>query len=254
MFKRKQKFCKIVAGWDVHYPYHDHSCLNVLTKFIQHCQPDVFIFGGDQLDMDMISTYNKKKPKLLEGKRLKLHYQGFNKDILQWFNSVLPDSCKKYFFIGNHEYRVQWLIEENPQHEGFIEINKDNLPQLEDWEIIPFNECLQLGEMLFIHGLYHNKYHAAKTLNVYDSNVFYGHTHSSQYHSKTTPVSNNPKMAQCIGCLCKKNPYWLRNRPNSWVHQFLHVDMFNDGTFSPHVETIVNGRCCIDGCVFDGGR
>lgn len=243
-------FSRIIAGWDLHYPYHSKQCFNILKQAFKQYKPDVFIIGGDWLDMDMISSYDRHKPKLVEGKRLKLHYKNFQKDILTPIDNILSKDCERHFIIGNHEYRIERYIEEYPQHEGFIEL--ENNLNLDKWNVIPFNDNLKLGELIFIHGLYTNKYHAAKTLSVFDENVFYGHVHESQRFSKTTPVNNNPKAAQAVGCLCNKNPAYLRNRPNNWEHQFLVVDMFNSGEFIPHVVGIIDGRCTFNGNVLQG--
>jgi len=241
---------KGIALWDIHYPEHDKPCINIVYDFTKDLQPDYFILGGDQLDMSCISIYNKGKPKLLENKRLKRDYQNFQKNILDRFEAILPDKCKKVFMIGNHEYRVTRLIESDPQYEGFIEV--ENNLDLSDWEIIPYNGIYSIGYMNFIHGYYTNKYHSSKTLSVYGDNIFYGHTHNHQAFTSTTKIENLPKIGMGVGCLCNKNPDWMHNKPNSWVHEFLHFTVFSDGTFSPHINRIINGRCEINGKIYVG--
>jgi hypothetical protein len=142
-------------------------------EFCNDFQPDYFIFGGDQLHMDTISKYNTKKPLLLEGQRLKNEYQGFQQDVLDPLEHILSDSVEKYMLVGNHEWRIDRLIEGNPQWQGFVELDV-NL-RLDDWTLIPFNEVLTLGNMNFIHGVYTNKYSSFKTVSEYDANIFYGH-------------------------------------------------------------------------------
>lgn len=115
-----------IALFDIHYPTHDKAALNVVKQFIKDFKPDHLVYGGDQLDMDTLSVFNIKKPKLLEGKRLKQEYRDFDAEILKPIEQAVPSSCKKYFIIGNHEYRVDRYIERNPQVEGFYEV-KNNL-------------------------------------------------------------------------------------------------------------------------------
>lgn len=244
------KIKKGIAAWDIHYPYHDDRCMKILLDFTNYYKPDVFILGGDQLDMDMISSFNKHKPLKVEGKRLKKHYNGFEKTVLKPINDCLSNNCKKYFIIGNHERRVQWYVEEYPQMEGYAEI--ENNLDLSGWEIVPFNQSVGIGDMRFIHGHYCNKYHTQKTLGVYDENIYYGHVHSAQSFSKTTPIKNEPKEARCIGCLCNKNPEYKVDMPNSWVNEFMFFEWLDDGRFFPHIARIIDGVSVINGTVYEG--
>lgn len=239
-----------LALWDLHYPEHSRSCLNIAVEFCKDFKPDVFILGGDQMDMDCISYYNRNRPKLLEGKRLKEEYDGFQRDVLDRFEMILGLNCDKYFLIGNHEYRVERYLESNPQHEGFIE-PEVNL-HLSSWSVIPFNESISVGKMNFIHGIYWNKYHSYKHVNVYEDNIFYGHVHNNQVFTKTTPLLNLPKQAVGVGCMCNKNPSYKRNMPNDWVNQFLFWYMFPDGSFTYYTPTVVNNRVVINDKIYLG--
>jgi len=235
---------KGIASWDIHYPYHSKSSMRILKQFIKDFKPNYFILGGDQLDMDMISSFNKHKPKLVEGKRLKKHYNDFQRYILTPIESILPNTCDKYFIIGNHEYRINRLIEEYPQMEGFAEI--ENNLDLDNWNVIPYNRHIQLGDMYFIHGLYINKYHTAKHLSVYQNNIFYGHNHDSQSYSYSTPMQNNPKIAQCVGCMCDKNPSYMNDKPNNWINQFMYFYLNSDNTFYHYIVSIINDKAVIN--------
>ena len=92
---------KGIAVGDIHYPYHDPACINILLDFIVDFDPDYFLIMGDQMDFDTISTYNKGKPKLTEGKRLRNDYRGFQRDVIDEIEAALSDSCEKHWFNGN---------------------------------------------------------------------------------------------------------------------------------------------------------
>jgi len=237
-----------VALWDIHYPDQDDSCMSIVHQFVDDFNPDYFLLCGDQLDMASISYYNRNKPKLVESKRLAEDYKGFQRDVLDKFDNILDDRCLRYFFIGNHEYRAERIIESDPQYEGFIEpeINLD----LSLYKVVPFNGFLTVGKMNFIHGIYINKYNSNKHLSVYEDNVFYGHTHSNQVFTKLSPFLNLPRQAVNVGCLCNKNPSYMRSRPNSWVHQFLFWYMFDDGSFVYYTPIIINDKCFINGKLY----
>ena len=184
LYKELHKEAKLtsigIAAFDIHYPDHDKASLNIIIKAIEMIRPDYFIFGGDQLHLDCISHHNKGKVKLLENRRISKDFKGFQTDILDRIELVLPKRCSKYFMIGNHEYWIDRLIEDNPQMEGLMEV-QNNL-KLSSYKIIPFNEVLRIGDINFIHGIYTNKYHAEKHLRIYQKMLFYGHIHTNQVY------------------------------------------------------------------------
>ena len=241
---------KGVALYDIHYPLHDKACLNIVYDFIKDFRPDYLVYAGDQMDMDSISHFNKKKPKLKEGKRLAKEYKGFQEDVLNRIGYILPLKCKKFFMIGNHEYRIERLLEESPEYEGLIEVEKKL--NLENYTIIPFNDVFNIGDMHFTHGWYYNMHYAKKTVLEAQKMIFVGHVHKPQLYTAVSPAYSLPKQCVGIGCLCNKNPSYLLDKPNAWVHQFLFWYMFDDGTFTYYTPTIINGRCIINGKVYDG--
>jgi len=251
MFKKKELVIRRgVALFDLHAPDEDKAALQVAYDFTLDFQPDIFIWGGDQMHMDCISFYNRNRPKLLEGQRLHKEYLYMQK-ILDRFERILSSGCKKYFFIGNHEYRVDRFLESNPMLEGSIEV--EHCLELDDYTVVPFNEVLSIGKMNFIHGIYYNKYHSFKHLSVYEDNIFYGHVHHHQVFPKTTPLLNLPKHGVSVGCLCNCNPGYMRNKPNSWEHGFLFWYMFDDGSFNYYHVNVINGRAVINNKLYVGG-
>jgi len=127
-----------IALFDIHYPEHNKSCVNVAFKFMKDFKPDYLVLAGDQMDFGCISHFNKGKYRLLENKRLKKDYNGFQADILDKIEEIAPQNCKKYFMIGNHEYWVDRLVDDNAQLEGLVEVEL-NL-NLTDYKIVPFNK------------------------------------------------------------------------------------------------------------------
>ena len=228
----------------MHYPDLDWKCFKIACEFTRDFKPDYFILGGDQLDLNCISYYNHDKPLLVEGQRLRKEYQGFQRRVLDLFDQILGEDCKRYWFVGNHEYRATRVCESDPQWQGMIEpeVNLD----LSKYKVIPFNEVLTLGHMAFIHGIYYNKYNAFKHLTEFEGNIFYGHTHSSQIHTKTSQIKNLPKQGVNVGCLCNKNPFYKRNKPNDWIHQFMFFYLMGDGSFHYYLPCIIRGRCVIN--------
>lgn len=254
LFKTKQENVRVkdvgIAAWDIHHPYHSESCFNCLLKVISDLKPSIFILGGDNMDFNTISSFNKKKPKLIEGSRISKDYKHFERDIMKPLESILSEKCKKYFMMGNHEERVSWLIEGEPKLEGLVEV--ENNVDLSKWEIIKYKQILRLDSMHFIHGLYWNKYHAHKTATIYQKNIFYGHVHNPQIYTTINPIDSLPKQGVSVGCMCDLNPEYKKDEPNRWVNQFLIFYLLTDGTFRYNIATVIYGRTVVNGVLHDG--
>ena len=241
-----------VALFDIHSPEYDKACMNIVFKFLKDFKPDYLVLGGDQMDFGCISHHNKGKYRLLENARLKRDYKFFQETILDKLDKVLKPSCSKYFMIGNHEYWLDRLVDDNPQLEGLVEIEA-NL-DLTSYKIVPFNDVLTIGEMNFIHGIWTNKYHAEKNIRVYNKNVFSGHIHTNQIFTITSPINSLPRQGVSVGCLCNKNMDYMHDKPSAWIHQFMYWYELSDLTFRYYLVTIINGIAIINGKVYDGNK
>lgn len=254
LFKDKQTNARIVdvgiGAWDIHHPYHDDKCISCLFQVIKDIKPSIFILGGDNMDFNTISHYNRNKPKLLENSRISKDYKRFYGDILFPLNELLGDDCKKYFFKGNHEERVLRLIEAEPKLEGLVEV--ENNLDLSDWVVKEYKDVLTLGHMNFMHGLYYNKYHSNKTVQIYQKNIFYGHVHDQQIYTSISPIDSLPKQGVGIGCLCNRNAEYKKDEPNHWINQFLLFYLLSDGTFRYNIITILHGKCIVNGKLYEG--
>jgi len=245
----KNLISKGIAFGDEHYPDHDEPTINIIRKFTKDFKPDYFLRMGDMMDFGTISYHNRKKMRLVEGKRLKREYRAFQKR-LDEIDATLPPDCETFYVLGNHEYRVDRLIEEQPQHEGFIEL-AHNL-DMERYEVIPFNEVFNIGDMWFLHGEYYNKYHAEKNARIYGKHIFNWHVHTNQVYTMHSALDRAPRQGVSVGCTSNKNPSYLLNRPNAWVHQFLYFYLYDDGSFTYYTPIIIDGRCVINGKEYTG--
>lgn len=229
----------IVAA-DLHYPLHDKDLLDNFLRYVHCMQPSIFIFLGDSLDMQPIShwLHDGKKRGSMEGLRLKKDYDGFQRDVLDKLE--LPDGCRKIWLEGNHEKWVRDYIDQNPEAEGFLEV--ENNIDISDWEIYRYGQHATVGNARFIHGAYTNLHCAHKTVQVYGTDVYFGHCHSLQTHALATPVGDNPIIGTEIPCMCDLNPSYAEDRPNAWVQGFgtfylvgdnvqMYVTRANDGKF-----------------------
>jgi predicted phosphodiesterase len=233
---------KGVGVWDLHYPHHDKKLWRNVMRFLKDFEPDVFVFGGDNMNMDAVDHWKQEKgaKRPLENKRLKGEYKGFVTEVHNPLVAVLKPECRKIWHKGNHEDWVERYIDAHPEVEGLLEI-EENIP-LSDWEVYDYGLTAKIGKLLTHHGEYCNKYSAAKTVEVYGRNILYGHGHTYQVYTKTTPISTESHTATEVPCACRLNPAYMQNRPNAWVNGFAVFYVLPNGNFNVYTVVAVNGR------------
>lgn len=220
-------------------------------KFLKDFQPHIIVNGGDALDLSCISHWNRGKPKLVEGKRLKSDYALYNQ-LLDKYESVNKSLEKHIQLEGNHCLWARMLIEENPQaYEGMIEM-PDNLNlKSRGIQWIENGKTAKVGKLYFHHGNfkvgYSPEYHAKAIGMTFGVNMLYGHYHTEQVWTKVSPIDEHPIQTQCVGTLAHLNPVWLRNRPNAWVNSFWVGYVMSNGNFYGHSVKILQDQFVFDG-------
>ena len=237
------KIQKTVLLPDIHYPHYDQCIMDSVDEFIFDYDPDQLVYMGDQITLDCISYWNKRKPLLKEGQRLIKDYDGFDHHILKTHENITRPETKRVFMIGNHERRIEMYCEEHPELKGMIDLERHLKLEERGYTIVPFNEIYKIGKLSVIHGFYWNKYHAAKTLEAFEGNVAYAHVHNPQMYAKVSPIDRKGyHTATSIGCLCNIKPDYHKNAPNFWINQFAVVEMLPaTGMFNLYPITIIDG-------------
>jgi len=228
-----------IAYYDMHHPVHDKKLWRNVLRFAEDFRPDAWVFGGDNMDLEVVSHWVGSKRRKVEGKRLSRDYQRFNDEVLDPVDALLPDDAERIFLLGNHEDWVEQYIDEHPEVEGFFEVRK-NL-NLEKWDVYDYGEVAKLGKLHFIHGEYFNIHHAHKTGQIYGRNVVMGHTHTYQVHTHITPMDVEAHAAVALPCGCHLNPEYRKNKPNAWVTGFGVFFVQPNGNFALYPVIAVNG-------------
>ena len=166
---------KGVCVYDLHHPYHNKRLWTNILRFCEDFEPDAFVFGGDNLDLEVVSHWVGNRRRKVEGKRLKKDYLRFNNEVLSPLDDILSDDAERIFLLGNHEDWVEQYIDEHPEVEGFFEV-RNNL-DIGKWDVYEYGEVAKIGKLHFIHGTYITIHNAMKTAQVYGRNIVYGHGH-----------------------------------------------------------------------------
>jgi len=236
---------KVLALFDTHIP--QHIRLDLIFEFIEDWKPTKIILGGDMHDWTSVCHWLGDQSRALDGGLVKQNYEKLNEVLLRPLCAI-SKGAEKVYLVGNHEHWLEIATDLNPNGRGYWELSKNLYSSI---KIIPINVPYVLNEnLVYIHGLYVNKYHAEKTVNAYHTSVFYGHTHDHQSHTIVSPIDTKHfYKGQSCGCLCHLNPGYMKNRPNRWVNGFNFV--YTEGKlFWDTQVTIVNDRFYANGRLY----
>jgi len=128
-------------------------------------QPEVWVCLGDFWDQCSLSSYEKKGSKYFEGKRYKDDIEAGHEGmraLLQPLNDYNErkrrNKEKQYkprmvFLIGNHEFRIQRAVEEDPRLEGVIGLHELKLEEY-GWEVYDFLKPVEIDSVTYSHYFY----------------------------------------------------------------------------------------------------
>ncbi len=245
----KDKITHGVVIFDPHFPYDDKRSYGAVMNYLADSQPDVFVFGGDIVDLDLIS--NKSSLRQVEGRRLS-HDFDYAVRRLEEINKILPQSTR-IALEGNHDERMERYIDEHPETEGILEVpNMLNLAEL-GWEWIPSwrtGAMLTIGKANILHGNYVGVNHARKMVDSYGVNVLYGHTHDRMSYSKVLMGDNSTIMAQSCGFLGRYDQSYMKGNPTNWQQSFLDIYWTPNGHFFHSVPPIFNNQFVVNGKLY----
>lgn len=253
---------KFVALFDLHYGYeidasrhkvalHDEKALSVAMQFIKDFKPDHVVLGGDILDCGSVSHHNEKKAGKVEGLRILAEAKELREKVLEPLEKQVKG--RLIYHIGNHEQWLEDLIEKSPSLDGIV--NAEALLGLDRWEVYEQGSVSKLGKLRFVHGdnITGGQHCANAGVIAYEANVRFGHFHTFQVATKTTPIEANGHTGIAVPCLCKKGPSYGKKAPNKWMQGFLWGFIGGpENSFNDYVTVIVNGKALINGKLYKG--
>jgi len=243
---------------DLQVPYHDLRSLAAVEKYMAAHKWDGLIYIGDFLDFDCISSFNQGFPRRTEGKRLLNDFDVANK-ILDRHQKIIKSRNRKAKFVlleGNHEDRVSRYLDQNPQLEGLVSVQKLLRLKERGIEWVPSwskGEVYKVGKANFVHGLYTNMYHAKKMVDAFGTNIFYGHTHDMMAVPRVVKTKHEIHVGQSIGCLCEYDQAYMKGKPSNWQQGFMVLFVLPNGNFTYYTPRLFNSQFIgPDGVLYNG--
>jgi hypothetical protein len=252
-----KKFLNLV---DLHYGYerrnghkialHDERAMDVALQFASDFKPDVLLLTGDILDCAAISHHNSNKPGRTEGMRIMDDAQGLNTNFINPLNHIMGKK-QKVWIDGNHE---AWLYDLEDAMPGLIGLLQPaQLLNLDGYHVVPEGGHFDLGKLTFVHGnqLSGGEHIAKSAVTSWERSIRFGHHHTYQVYTKTTPVHNKlGKTGIAVPCLCTKDPKYGEGKANRWVQGINYGYVFNDGSYADDVALITTGRMVANGKIY----
>jgi predicted phosphodiesterase len=210
--------------WDHRFPL--HPSYNLIKRFIKDLKPDEIVVAGDILELEIFAKFSEGLP----GTHYKNNIKYDLKKDIQLARAEIA-YLKKYtnkftLLEGNHDIRLEKYKEKNPELAEIADLSF----LLEEPLIKQVDQPYYIKDTAILHGNYCNKYHAAKHLETYISNVIYGHVHNTQTFTRRIPRTNEVIQAHSIGCLFDIQPAYKRGTPTAHNNGFAIMESHKDLT------------------------
>lgn len=238
---------RVLVTPDPQIPYHDTVACRAVELYAADNFFNEWVDLGDFLDLDFLSRHNVGKHRQNAGKILKEHYAA-GREVLDRRLAILrrnnPDGAMT-MIEGNHDFRVENLLDETPFLEGLVEVEEGLGLKERDVRWVRFwrdGTVHRIGKAGFAHGRYISKYHAAKMVETYCDNIFYGHTHDVMEFPKIMHGRDKVIVGQSMGCLCRYDQSYIKENPKNWQQAFGDFYFLPSGHFTYYVPRIIEGR------------
>lgn len=230
------------------HPDHSNERADWLGKFILDRKPDVVVNIGDLFDMPSLSSYDKGKASF--------HGNSYEKDINsgldfqdRMWQPIKKSKRKKPYsvsLIGNHEHRLNRVLEQDPHLAGDTYGVSFKNYQFENYahEVVPYNgqtpDIWNFEGISFAHfmvsGLMGRPIggdnHAASLLNKNYSSCVVGHSHTVDFATRSG--SNGKRIMGLVGGVFQDyQTSWAGTVNNLWWSGLVMLNNCEDGVFDP---------------------
>ncbi len=230
---------------DTHVPFHDPAAWDTMIRAARVWRPDIVVLLGDFMDFYQLSRYSKD-PDIMTSVEADCDA---GVELLCELEAL---GAKEHIFLqGNHEERLNKYVNEYcPQFKGLVSL--ETLLQLEEWQVVPYGDGVDIGHGYFTHDLGRYGKTAVEMARIEaETNVVIGHVHKMQsvYIGNAFGV---PKFGQCVGWLGDPLQVGYKHRKKAlreYTQGFGTFLLEPDGTIHVHGHPIVNGKVRVGGQV-----
>jgi len=231
---------KVLILSDIHFPYQDNLAIKTALQYGAKQGMEAIYLNGDIMDFYQASRFRKNPLEFRIFEEIEV-----TKRFLNELRSRFP-SLKIYYKMGNHEDRLNRLLEEKApeligveafKFENFMEFRKLNI------EFVDNYAYAKLGKLTIIHG-HEFRIGGGQDKNAINLNskarvnCIMGHFHAPQtYFYKN--LNGETIGTWVTGALCGLSPKY--HQFNNWKHGFAFVELEKNGNFKLQNKIILNG-------------
>jgi hypothetical protein len=231
-------------------PDRDISFLSDVGKYILDVKPEVVVCIGDFWDFPSLNSHVGKGSKELEGKRIKQDIAYGVKamklllaPIIEYNKHAKEAHRTRYkprmiFTIGNHEQRMNRLINECPQLEGMFSLDDLKLEEM-GWEVHDFLEIAEVDGICYTHYVANanspRPLTTAKAIvNAIHKPTIVGHAQILDYHYQPSRQRGGTPLQGiiCGACYTSEEPY-RGSQNQEFFRGVIRLSGVEDGLFYP---------------------
>ena len=252
----------IFSDGDNHYGVHDPIVEAAKLAWLRDVRPSAHVNVGDQYDAFLLSRYDKPAARALrEDAPLKAEFAS----AAEYWKTIAEVCSSSHFILGNHENRLQRLIDANPGLFGIFDWSQmAGLPPAV--RVHAYGSKVRIGSVTWEHGdriggrfgILHPS-HWLLSNKGHKSTIF-GHTHRIESRLKT--VWDEGQQPHVYGAWNQGHgsdvrAAWHWAPEPSWQHGFAYVECFTVAgkpRFTVHQFAVVDGRFSWGGKMYDGRK
>ena len=233
-------------------PGNDTKFLNAIGNYLVEKKPDVIVCLGDFADMPSLSSYDVGKMSF-EGRRYKNDVESscrgmeeLLRPIWEYNERAAANKKKVYkprlvFTLGNHEERINRVVESDPKLDGTISI-EDLGYERYGWEVYPFLDVVLVDGIAYSHyfttGVMGRPALSARNLVIKKHmSCIQGHAQKMEIFSEYR--ADGKKLTGLFaGCCYEHNEDYLGPQGNDYFRGIHFLYDVKDGDFHCHSITL----------------
>lgn len=141
----------IIGDTQLH-PEDDLCFLEWIARYFADKRPDVVVQLGDWADMASLSSYDSKAKKAVDGRSVRGDFEVANRG-WQLIHDIWEKAGyhpRKVYLLGNHEYRIERFVADNPELAGDVNYDRFVAADL-GWEVVPFLKPIEIDGVAYAH-------------------------------------------------------------------------------------------------------
>lgn len=238
---------RVLVIGDAHTePGQDLRRFKALKNFIKAEEPDYVVTIGDFTSMDALSEWDRNKRKKMENRRYKADINVANK-ALDIMDSTLFSDTDFIYLEGNHEFRLDRYLDQDPTFEGMHNIEQDLKLKERGIVYVPYKENYDISGVSFTHipinGIgkpIGNPAVARKALSLYHNSVVFGHTHTLDHCAEHRQNAPHLNQALSVGCFFEHvEDYALGSKTDYW-RGIVMLDIYHRNRFDFQTTSLSN--------------